>query len=138
MIKLGVFSDEVSQNLATAIALAKEFNLNGLEIRSVWDKPPQELDDDDAAKIRGALDQAGLECYSIASPLPFGTSTRRAVVPYSIQTGSEAMSGWRALPRLLIGISQAWAQNISSNKAVSHDGNQWLIAKDPQNVGEEQ
>jgi len=68
MIKLGVFSDEVSQNLATAIALAKEFNLNGLEIRSVWDKPPQELNEDDAAKIRSALDEAGLECYSIASP----------------------------------------------------------------------
>ena len=68
MIKLGVFSDEVSQDLATAIALAKEFNLSGLEIRSVWSKPPDKLDDEDAARIRSALDEAGLECYSIASP----------------------------------------------------------------------
>jgi len=56
MIKLGVFSDEVSQDLATAIALAKEFNLSGLEIRSVWSKPPDKLDDEDAARIRSALD----------------------------------------------------------------------------------
>jgi sugar phosphate isomerase/epimerase len=68
MIKLGVFSDEVSQDLMRAIALAREFNLHGLEIRSVWDKPPQTLDDALAARIRDALDDAGLECYSIASP----------------------------------------------------------------------
>lgn len=68
MIKLGVFSDEVSQDLMRAIALATEFNLSGLEIRSVWDKPPQTIDDDVAARIRAALDDAGLECYSIASP----------------------------------------------------------------------
>ncbi len=68
MIKLGVFSDEVSQDLATAIALAKEFKLNGFEIRSVWNKAPDKLDEEDAAKIRSALDEAGLECYSIASP----------------------------------------------------------------------
>lgn len=68
MIKLGVFSDEVSQDLMRAIALAKEFNLNGLEIRSVWDKPPQTLDHALAARIRDALDDGGLECYSIASP----------------------------------------------------------------------
>ena len=68
MIKLGVFSDEVSQDLSRAIALAKEFKLHGLEIRSVWDKPPDQLDDNDAAKIRAALGEAGLECYSIASP----------------------------------------------------------------------
>lgn len=68
MIKLGVFSDEVSQDLDRAIALAKEFNLDGLEIRSVWNKPPDQLDENDAAKLRAALDDAGLVCYSIASP----------------------------------------------------------------------
>ncbi len=68
MIKLGVFSDEVSQDLERAIALAKDFRLNGLEIRSVWNTPPDKLSDDDAKRIRLALDRAGLECYSIASP----------------------------------------------------------------------
>ncbi len=68
MMKLGAFSDEVSQDLAKAIAVAKEFDLNGLEIRSVWNKPPDKLDGADIAKIRSALDDAGLECYSIASP----------------------------------------------------------------------
>jgi len=68
MIKLGVFSDEVSQELRKAIEVAKEFNLSGLEIRSVWNKPPNSLDDEDSYKIRSAMEQAGLECYSIASP----------------------------------------------------------------------
>jgi len=68
MIKLGVFSDEVSQDLERAIALANEFGLNGLEIRSVWNRPPDKLTDDDARRIRSALDEAHLECYSIAAP----------------------------------------------------------------------
>ncbi len=68
MFKLACFTDEISQDLATAIAVCKEYELDGVEIRSVWDKPPQELSDDDVARIKDMLGEAGLATCCIASP----------------------------------------------------------------------
>jgi L-ribulose-5-phosphate 3-epimerase len=68
MFKLAIFTDEVSQDLEQAIKVAKEYGLDGLEIRSVWDKPPQSLSDAEAVRIRSMADDAGLTVCSIASP----------------------------------------------------------------------
>lgn len=68
MFKLAVISDEVSQDFQTVVNLAQEYKLDGVEIRSVWDKPPQELTDDDTNKMKDALDKAGIEVIGIASP----------------------------------------------------------------------
>jgi sugar phosphate isomerase/epimerase len=68
MFKLAVISDEVSQDFQTVVNVASEYKLNGIEIRSVWDKPPQDLNDDDMSKMKKMLDAAGLEIAGIASP----------------------------------------------------------------------
>lgn len=68
MFKLAVISDEVSQDFQTVADVAAEYKLNGIEIRSVWDKPPQDLTDEDMAKMKGILDKAGIEVAGIASP----------------------------------------------------------------------
>jgi sugar phosphate isomerase/epimerase len=68
MFKLAVISDEVSQDFQTVVNVAAEYKLNGVEIRSVWDKPPQNLTDEDMAKMKGILDEAGVEVAGIASP----------------------------------------------------------------------
>jgi len=68
MFKLGVISDEVSQDFQTVANVAAEYKLNGIEIRSAWDKAPQELNDEDMAKIKGILNAAGIEMAGIASP----------------------------------------------------------------------
>jgi sugar phosphate isomerase/epimerase len=68
MFKLAVISDEVSQDFQTVVNVAAEYKLNGVEIRSVWDKPPQDLSDEDMAKMKGILDAAGIEVAGIASP----------------------------------------------------------------------
>jgi sugar phosphate isomerase/epimerase len=68
MFKLAVISDEVSQDFQTVVDVAAEYKLNGVEIRSVWDKPPQDLNDEDMAKMEGILDAAGIEVAGIASP----------------------------------------------------------------------
>ena len=68
MFKLAVISDEVSQDFQTVVDVAAEYKLNGVEIRSVWDKPPQDLTDEDMAKMKGILDAAGVEVAGIASP----------------------------------------------------------------------
>ena len=43
MFKKGVITDEISQDFKTAVDLALKYGLNGIEIRSVWEKGPHEL-----------------------------------------------------------------------------------------------
>jgi len=68
MFKLAVISDEISQDFQTVIEVASEYKLNGIEIRSVWDKPPQNLTDDDMKKMKVMLNESGLVIAGIASP----------------------------------------------------------------------
>jgi len=68
-MKLAVFSDEVSQDLDRAVKLATRFGLDGVEIRSVWSKPVQHLNDEEVSRIRRTLDTAGLRVCAIASPV---------------------------------------------------------------------
>jgi L-ribulose-5-phosphate 3-epimerase len=67
MFKLSVFTDEVSQDLEVATKFAKNFNLNGVEIRNVWGKPPHELLKE-LDKVKKILARYELEVSSIASP----------------------------------------------------------------------
>ena len=69
MFRLGVFSDEVSQDLEVAVKMAEEYQLDALEIRSVWDKAPQDLNNlEDIARIKEVLEPTGLTVCAIASP----------------------------------------------------------------------
>lgn len=67
-MKLAVITDEVSQDLEKVLPLAKEFGLRGVEIRSVWNKAPHELDANDIRRIRKLVADYGIEVCSIASP----------------------------------------------------------------------
>ena len=69
MIKLGVITDEVSQDLEEAIQFAQRFQLDGLEIRSVWNRGPFEQTKEDIEKIRELSRAAGLEICCISPPL---------------------------------------------------------------------
>ncbi|MBQ3054536.1 MAG: sugar phosphate isomerase/epimerase [Oscillospiraceae bacterium] len=68
MFKKAVISDEISQDLQVACDLAKKYGFDGLEIRSVWDKGPHKLSDEDIAKIREIMDANGLEVCGISAP----------------------------------------------------------------------
>lgn len=68
MFKLAVISDEISQDFQTVVDVSAEYKLDGVEIRSVWDKPPQDLTDDDMAKMKDILGKAEIEVAGIASP----------------------------------------------------------------------
>ena len=68
MFTMAVFTDEVSQDLDVALKLAKEFDLDGVEIRSVWDKPPHELNETDIDQIKGKTQDAGLKIFGVAPP----------------------------------------------------------------------
>ncbi len=68
MFKKGVITDEISQEFQVAVDMAKEFGLDAVEIRSVWEKGPHELEKDDIAKIKDILKGTGLAVCGIGAP----------------------------------------------------------------------
>ena len=68
MFKIGVIGDEISQDFQTVVNVAKELNLDSIEVRSVWDKPPQELTESDINEMKRILDGTGVQIVGIASP----------------------------------------------------------------------
>ena len=68
MFKIGVIGDEISQDFQTVVNVAKELNLDSIEIRSVWDKPPQELTESDIGQMKRILDGTEIQIVGIASP----------------------------------------------------------------------
>jgi len=68
-MKLAVFTDEVSQDLETALRLAVRYDLDGVELRTVWDKPIQHLSPNEVARIRSMLEEQELAVAAIASPV---------------------------------------------------------------------
>lgn len=68
MFKLSVITDEISQDFERVVEVAGEYGVTALEPRSVWDKPPQELTDEDCKLIKRIADDAGMEICCIASP----------------------------------------------------------------------
>jgi sugar phosphate isomerase/epimerase len=68
-MKLAVFTDEVSQDLGVAVKLAVRYGLDGVELRTVWNKPVQHLSAADVDRIRGLLGERELGVAAIASPV---------------------------------------------------------------------
>ncbi len=66
--KLGVISDEISQDLDVVIKTANDYKLDAIELRSVFDVKVQDLKQDHITKLKDALAAADLEVISIASP----------------------------------------------------------------------
>lgn len=67
MFKLSVITDEVSQDFSVVLKFLERHSLDGVEIRSLWNMPPQRLLGR-AGEIRRELGKRGLEVSAIASP----------------------------------------------------------------------
>ena len=67
MFKLSVITDEVSQDFSVVLRFLERHELDGVEIRSLWNMPPQRLLSR-AGEIRSELGKRGLEVSAIASP----------------------------------------------------------------------
>ena len=68
MFELSVITDEISQDLERVVEVAAEYGVTALEPRSVWDKAPQELTDEECRQIKQIADDAGMAICCIASP----------------------------------------------------------------------
>ncbi len=68
MFKLGVITDEISQDFGTVVNVCKEYELDAVEIRSVDDLPPQELTQAHVDMIRTTLEDTDVTVCGIATP----------------------------------------------------------------------
>jgi sugar phosphate isomerase/epimerase len=68
-LKLGCFTDEISQDLEEAIELMKEFGVQYAELRSIWGRNILDMGDEELGKAREMLQEAGMKVSCIASPL---------------------------------------------------------------------
>lgn len=68
MFKLGIITDEITQDLEKALMFAKEQGLDCFELRSAWEKDPFEFTDEDFAEIKRLSDKYEIPLVSISSP----------------------------------------------------------------------
>lgn len=68
MTRLGVITDEISEDLEHALAVCTELGIRDIELRSVWNTSIVELPDDDLVRIEALLRGGGFATCGIASP----------------------------------------------------------------------
>ena len=66
--KTSVITDEIDQDFGKACDLAREFNLDAVEIRSVYERGPFEFTDEDINSMKKILSGKGLKTCAISSP----------------------------------------------------------------------
>lgn len=69
MYKTAVITDEISQDLRTAVTLARKYHVQGLEIRSVNEKNPFQMSNADVREIKAIADDAGMSICCVSSPM---------------------------------------------------------------------
>ena len=67
MFKLGVMTDEVSQDLAHALDVIEEFGVRTVELHSIWDKNICDLDSHELTQALHMVRQRGFAVCDIAS-----------------------------------------------------------------------
>ena len=65
MYKTSVITDEISQDLPFAARVAREYGLQGLEIRSVNEKNPFQMNADDLRFVKQIADDSGTNLCGI-------------------------------------------------------------------------
>lgn len=68
MFQRAIITDEVSQQPREAIELSRRFGLDGIEIRSAWEKRPHEFSQADVDALRTMSKDAGLAVCAVATP----------------------------------------------------------------------
>ncbi|MBQ6999175.1 MAG: sugar phosphate isomerase/epimerase [Clostridia bacterium] len=68
-MRLGVITDEVSQDFKEALDFAKKFELDCVELRSAWEKGPFDYNNDDIKRLKSLSDEYGIAITAISSPM---------------------------------------------------------------------
>lgn len=68
MYRRSVITDEISQDFDAVLDVAREFGLEGLEIRSVWDTRIDQLDAAAVGRLKATSERAGVVVCAVAPP----------------------------------------------------------------------
>ena len=68
-MRLGVITDEVSQDFEVALDFAKTYSLDCVELRSAYEKGPFDYTEEDILAIKALSDQYGIPVTAISSPM---------------------------------------------------------------------
>jgi L-ribulose-5-phosphate 3-epimerase len=68
MPRLGVITDEISEDLEHALAVCTDLGIRDIELRSVWNTSIVELPDDELGRVEALLHDGGFSTCGIASP----------------------------------------------------------------------
>ena len=68
-MRLGVITDEVSQDFSVALDFAKDYGLDCVELRSAYEKGPFDYTEEDIRAIKALSDQYGIPVTAISSPM---------------------------------------------------------------------
>lgn len=68
-MRIGVITDEVSQDFKEAMEFAKEYKLDCVELRSAWEKGPFDYEKEDILKIKEISEEYKIPVTAISSPM---------------------------------------------------------------------
>ena len=68
-MRLGVITDEVSQDFEVALDFAKNYGLDCVELRSAYEKGPFDYTEEDILAIKALSDSYGIPVTAISSPM---------------------------------------------------------------------
>jgi sugar phosphate isomerase/epimerase len=69
MYRRAVITDEISQDLDLAVAMAADFGLDGIEVRTAWDVRIDRMSPEQLRRVRDVASARGLVVASLASPV---------------------------------------------------------------------
>ena len=68
-MRIGVITDEVSQDFEVALDFAKTYGLDCVELRSAYEKGPFDYTEEDILQIKSLSDRYGIPVTAISSPM---------------------------------------------------------------------
>lgn len=68
LARLGIITDEISDDFDHALAVCAELNIREIELRALWGKSIVDFDDAELDRAQQAIDRGGFRVCSIASP----------------------------------------------------------------------
>jgi L-ribulose-5-phosphate 3-epimerase len=67
--RLGIITDEVSQDLSEALAFARRYSLDTIELRSVYNQVVTELSDEQIESIQRLVEHQGIPICGLSTPI---------------------------------------------------------------------
>ena len=122
LLRKAIISDEISQDFEIAARLAKQHECEALEIRSIWDKAPQDLDENDILKINGIKEKYNLSICAISSSVFKCDINDKTAIENSYETFRKSAMLANSVDAKIIRVFTFWKNNNTDNinKIIKH------------------